>query len=226
MNRGITVLICVFFAASVGGAVDSDFARGTIEKQGYDFGTAIYENAADLSGNYFQSGKLEAVAVRINPEIPSQMILVGPSIDLNENLTKDNIETICRACLESSGLIDGRSGLRTVKKSFVLNKIWSVVFQKTIDGAPVLDDGIKMAVSPNGKVNIIMGNFGSVPENNLNFALSESAVSAIAVGGLTGSVQKAEVRGRAVMPLYFSDRTEYHPVYRVDVVMNEPYSEW
>ncbi|UCC78595.1 MAG: T9SS type A sorting domain-containing protein [Candidatus Zixiibacteriota bacterium] len=226
MNRGITVLICVFFAVSAVGAVDSDFAPGTIEKQGYDFGAAIYENAADLSGNHFQTGKLEAVSMRINPEIPSQMIMVGPLIDLNENMTEENIEKICRAYLESAGLIDSRFGLRTVKKSLVLNKIWSVVFQKTIDGAPVLDDGIKMAVGPRGKVNIVMGNFGQAPEGHMNFSLSESAVSAIAIGGLSGSVQKAEVRGRAVMPLYFSRRTEYHPVYRVDVVMAEPYSEW
>ena len=220
MTRFVTVLFCFVLVVSAFGIVDEEYIPGTVEKQGYDFQTAVYENAPDSYGN------LEAASIRMNPDIPTRMILVGSANAGLGRITDDNIENACRAYLKSTGLIDERFGLQTVKKSFVLNKVWSVVFLKTIDRVPVLDDGIKMAVSPGGKINLIMGDFGPAPEGIMNFSLSESAVSSIASGGLAGSVVKAQSKGQALMPLYFGHRTEYHPVYRVDVEMAEPYSEW
>jgi hypothetical protein len=213
-------LLCIVLVVSAYGAFDEEYAPGKIETQGYDYQTAVYQNASD-SYRY-----LEAASIRINPDIPAQMIIVGPANSGLGTVTGDNIENDCRAYLETSGLIDPRFGLNLIKKKFILDKTWVLVFRRTLDGLPVLDGGVKMAVGPDGNINLIMGNFSGAPDNNPAFSLSESAGSDLADAGLQGSVVRAEIKERAIMPLFFKDRTEYHPVYRVEVMMDDPYSEW
>jgi len=226
MTRLMMILICFVLAAPAFGAVDEEYIPGTIEKQGYNLQAAFYENARDISNYTVKTLNLDAASIRVNPVIPTQMIVVGLTDGILGNITENNVEELCGAYLESSGRIDERFDLRTVKKNFTLDKVWFLTFLKTFNGVPVLDGGIKMAVSPGGNVNLIMGNFGSAPDDYLNFSFPETAVNHIAARGLSGSVSKAEIGGRAIMPLFFMDRTEYHPVYRVDIIMDEPYSEW
>jgi hypothetical protein len=226
MKRVFTALIFVVVAASAVGAFVDDFAPGTIEKQGYDSRAAVYENADVPSGNGLIIANIKATSARVNPEIPTQMIIMGLSEDISAAITGDNVGDLCSAYLKSSGLIADEFGLRLAKKDLVLDKFWSVVFQKTLNNIPVLDGGIKMAISSGGKVNLVMGDFGSSPEGNLIFSLPETAALSAATDGLFGTVKEDRFEGRAVMPLYFEDKIEYRPAYRVDVVMDEPYSEW
>jgi hypothetical protein len=213
-------LLCVVLVVSAYGAFEEEYAPGKIETQGYDYQTAVYENVYD-SYRY-----LEAASVRMNPDISAQMIIVGPANRGLGTVTGDNIESGCRAYLEAIGLIDQRFDLNLIKKKFILDKTWVLVFRRTLDGLPVLDGGVKMAVGPGGNINLIMGNFSDAPDDNPVFTLSESAATDLALVGLHGSVVGAEVKERAIMPLFFKDRTEYHPVYRVEVMMDDPYSEW
>ena len=94
MNSVFTALICIVFAASAAGAFDADPASGMIEKQGYNYGAAVYENIADFSGDNIYTGDLHSSSARINPEIPSQIILSGLSAALAGDITEDNIMVI------------------------------------------------------------------------------------------------------------------------------------
>lgn len=220
MTRLTTVFLIVLLTISAYGAFDEEYVPGKIEQQGFDLQNANYRN---VPVNY---GDLEASSVRINPDIPGQMIVVGPADAQLGAVASDNIENACRAFLLSNGFVADGLDLNLIKKKYILNKTWILAFRRTFNGLPIIDGGVKMVVSPAGKINLIMGNFGDAPEDNPAFLLSESAAADLACAGLQGSVSRAEIEERAVMPLYFKNKTEFHPVYKVDVMMDGPYSEW
>jgi len=210
----------MLMTVSVFGAIGDEYLPGEVVRQGYDYQAAVYQNYSDNSGN------LRAASIRVNPDIPDQMIVVGPANGQLGPVSENNIETACRSYLRSSGLIDSGFDLELIKKSFILDKIWFLAFWKTYNGIPILDGAVRMAVSPDGRVSLIMGNFASASVDNLNFTFSESAAELAASDGLRGTVSRADVKSSAIMPLYFAGRTEYHPVYRIEIMTDEPYSEW
>ncbi len=225
MTRFLTALTCFALFVTSYAATDADYAAGNIEKQGYDLREAVYENI--LSSPEITAQNLPpASAIRINPLISSQMIFVGLENGRIGNVNMNNIEEACRAYLESSGLINSGFELGAASKKFVMDKVWFVTFQKTINGAPVLDGGIKLAVSPEGRVNFLMGDFGRTPSEMMSFNLPENSALDIAAGGLAGSNISSKSKGRAVLPIYFQNKTEYHPVYHIQVRAEAPYSEW
>jgi hypothetical protein len=201
---------------------------GTIEKPGFDRSAPIYiDDPTDIRVNHLLM-QHDASYVSIDDRIPSQVIIVSPkreSLGI-DRITSENVEMATRDFLASSGILEHGQTLELAGKKLAMNKIWFVNFLKIVDGIPLYDAGIGLAISPRGRINLLWGDLSQVPASPGAFSLNRNTALGIAQRGLTGSVTKTEYMGQVIFPLYFNDGTEYHPAYRFMIGTIDPFAEW
>lgn len=221
----LTLILALTLTAS---AFEENQTPGSIELPGYSADNPLYLNGSvDFRAGEL-SRQLNAIYAAVNANIPSQAIIVGPrnQSSLSVPVTEQNVESIARNLIGGFGLTPQNCELSLVSSKFAMGKTWFVNFQKVIDGIPLDDKGISLAISPSGKANLIWGNLSAAPASYGNFSSDQNLALTMAQRGLTGAVAKTEYLGRSILPLHFNNRTEYHPVHKFMIETKEPFAQW
>jgi Zn-dependent metalloprotease len=205
-----------------------ELPEGAIQKPGYDFTASNYVNWRGDIRVAEQMSRFDASYVAVNDEIPSQMIIVAPKYGNTgyESINAANIESAAWNFLSANQLAPVGIKLELQSSKFTMNRVWFVKFAKTIDGARIIDAGIGMAISPQGRVNLLWGDLTMSAAISSDISVSENAALEIADDGLAGVIDGKEYQGLAIMPIFGDGGASYYPVHQIIVKSSEPYAVW
>jgi hypothetical protein len=226
--KGIVLPICLFIAVSAFGAVAPDPIPGAVARRGFDYQSPYYGNSIHDSYALALKNRFQALYSSYNTQIPSQILLVAPmrGVFPKYAINESNIESAARAFISSLGLMPQNGNLEVVGKHFAMGKTWFINFRRTIGNIPIEESAIGLAISPDGNLNLIWGNFDNSNIPSPNFPVSSEALLADAEQGLSGTITHAESIGRVILPIHFDDHNEYRSAEKFMVVTAEPYAEW
>ena len=201
---------------------------GTIEKPGFDFRTPDYVNWSGDSRVAGQERRFEAPYVAVNNQIPSQMVVVAPGRGTTgfSLIDESNAEKAARKFLASNQLVPANFELKLVSSKFAMDRVWFVSFIKELGGVEILDAGVGIAISPQGRANLLWGDLDMSAMSISEFTLSPDEAVEIAGNGLSGHAASKDYQDRVIIPLYLESGTVYRPAYRVIVKVSEPYAVW
>jgi len=200
---------------------------GAIQRPGFDFHAPAYSNT--YSGLHREYPELMGARYfAVNSQIPSQIILVGPQSGSTgfSSIDENNVQQAAVNFLSSVGLLPANCDLGLVSGRFVMGRLWFINLRKSVDGIPIFDAGIGMAISPYGKVISLCGDVGDFSLPQMNFTITENDALDIARAGILGQFIGAENTGRGILPLYYAEGKEFRPVYRFMIGGADPAAAW
>ncbi|HBZ01428.1 MAG TPA: hypothetical protein DEO84_08940, partial [candidate division Zixibacteria bacterium] len=219
------ISFCLFWASISLAAANYDSPPGSIARPGYDYKSIPYISSSTDAGINAMKDRYGASYVSCNSQVPSQAIIVSPATGIETNLiTNSNIESITRAYL--STFLPPSCDLELISKKLVMNRTWFINFQKTLNGIPIEDATLNLAITPHGHISVLWGDISTSPINSVYFALPSDAAREIAGRGLEGTIRENRYLGNVILPLCFGQRTEYHPAHKTMIVTDNPYAEW
>jgi hypothetical protein len=228
MGKLRSLFVSLFLVSICMAATEPGALPGTIIQPGFDRMSAVYVNSMGDANVAALRERFGASYVSYNAQIPSEAIIVSPvysSTSLSA-INDRNIESAARSCLLSMGLSPSNCGIELSAKKFAMGKVWFVNFRKSFNGILIDDGGLNLAITSSGKVSVLWGNLDMSPVSVGNFTFLPDAAQEIASRGLEGAITEGHYLGKAILPLYFGDRVEYHPVLQYMIITNKPYAEW